>query len=108
MESLTLSHGVELCYRGITVDAVAPGSTETDMLNRRISAEMRRLTAATCPLGRLGRPEDIAEVVAFLCSDAAAWITGQVIGIDGGQLAGAPSLFRIASIARALKTVETT
>ncbi len=85
VESLTRSHAVELGPRGITVNAVAPGTTRTEMAAEVFPPDLLRQCAAATPLGGLGQPEKIAEVVAFLCSDAASWITGQVIGVDGGQ-----------------------
>jgi 3-oxoacyl-[acyl-carrier protein] reductase len=100
VESLTRSHAAELGRRGITVNAVAPGTTETAMSASGFSPEARDIIAATSPLGRMGQPEDVAQAVAFLCSDAAAWITGQVIGVDGGQLTSAKTLLQIFGIAR--------
>lgn len=84
LESLTRSHAIELGPRGITVNAVAPGLTETDMLAGVTPREAWGQLAAITALGRVGRPEDIASVVAFLASDDARWVTGQVIGADGG------------------------
>jgi 3-oxoacyl-[acyl-carrier protein] reductase len=84
VESLTLGFAVELGSRGIRVNAVAPAVTKTDMtagLPANMLAEEKRLT----PLGRLAEPEDVADVVAFLCSDAARWITGRSILVDGGR-----------------------
>lgn len=84
IESLTRSLASELGSRRITVNAVAPGLTETKMVED-IPQERRETALRTIALGRLGRPEDIAGVVALLVSDDAGWITGQVIHADGGQ-----------------------
>lgn len=76
----TRSLAQEVARRGITVNAVAPGLIETDMLeNAPIDAIMKMI-----PMRRLGRPEEVASLVAFLAGDDAAYITGQVIGINGG------------------------
>lgn len=69
---------------GITVNAVAPGVIETDMLNGLTAEEKAALADAT-PVGRLGSPEDVAGIVAYLASPAGAFVTGQVIGADGGM-----------------------
>lgn len=76
----------ELGPRGITVNAVAPGFVDTDANADwlRGNAEAQASTAAMSALGRVGRPEDIADVVAFLASDSGRWITGQVIDVSGG------------------------
>jgi 3-oxoacyl-[acyl-carrier protein] reductase len=84
VEALTRCHAAELGPRGITVNAVAPGFTESDMLDVALPAEARGGMIALTALGRLGRPEDIADVVAFLTSDDARWITGETIGASGG------------------------
>ncbi len=73
----------ELASRGITVNAVAPGFIQTDMTNK-LSDEQKAKLTQNIPMGRLGTPEDIAKVVAFLCSNDADYITGQVIAVDGG------------------------
>ncbi|WP_072744252.1 3-oxoacyl-[acyl-carrier-protein] reductase [Sporanaerobacter acetigenes] len=81
----TKSIAKELGSRGINVNAVAPGFVETDMtniLNDKIKDEMIN----GIPLKRAGKPEDIANVVAFLCSEKSDYITGQVINVDGGML----------------------
>ena len=80
---LTKSLAKELDPSGIRVNCIAPGVIETDMLSR-FSAEDKAELAASTPLGRLGTPEDVAETAAFLVSDRAAFLTGQVIGVDGG------------------------
>ena len=77
------SNSMEFGSRGITVNAVAPGFIDTDM-TAAMSEETRAKYAAQIPLGRLGQPEDVAKAVAFLASDDAKYITGQVIGVDGG------------------------
>jgi NAD(P)-dependent dehydrogenase (short-subunit alcohol dehydrogenase family) len=74
----------EVAPRGITVNLVSPGFTETAMLLANIDAAARRNLIETTPLGRLGQPEEIAEVVAFLVSDPARWINRQNIVADGG------------------------
>jgi 3-oxoacyl-[acyl-carrier protein] reductase len=70
----------ELGERKITVNAVAPGPTDTEM----VSQLSRDTAPAATPLGRLGDPEDIADVVAFLSSEDARWVNGQIIGVNGG------------------------
>ena len=81
---LTKSCAKELAARQITVNAVAPGFIETDM-TAALTDEVRADYVAAIPLRRMGRAEDVAEAVAFLASDKAAYITGQVLGVNGGM-----------------------
>ncbi|MDO4322879.1 MAG: 3-oxoacyl-[acyl-carrier-protein] reductase [Lachnospiraceae bacterium] len=74
----------ELASRGVTVNAVAPGYIDTDM-TAVLPDKVKEAVLAQIPLKRMGRPEDIAEAAAFLASDRAAYITGQVIQVDGGM-----------------------
>ena len=80
---LTRSLAMELAPSGIRVNCVAPGVIDTDMV-QVLGQETLRYLAAQTPLGRLGTPEDIAAAVAFLASDEASFITGQVLTADGG------------------------
>ncbi len=81
--ALTRSLAMELAPSGIRVNCVAPGVINTDMV-QVLGRETLRDLAEQTPLGRLGTPEDIAHAVAFLASDKASFITGQVLGADGG------------------------
>jgi 3-oxoacyl-[acyl-carrier protein] reductase len=80
----TRSISKEVASRGITVNAVAPGFIETDM-TAKLSEKQRQDLMTRIPLGYLGTPQDVAESIAFLASDEARYITGQVITIDGGM-----------------------
>lgn len=81
---LTKSAAREFASRGITVNAVAPGFIRTEM-TAVLSDKVKDTACAQIPLGKFGEPEDIAEAVAFLASDEARYITGQVINVDGGM-----------------------
>ncbi len=81
---LTKTMARELASRNITVNAVAPGFIDTDMTQAMTDAA-KEATLAQIPLKRMGTPTDIAETVAFLASDKASYITGQIISVDGGM-----------------------
>lgn len=81
---MTKSLAKELASRGITVNAVAPGYVDTDM-TAVLNDAQKEAILTQIPLGKIGTPQDIAEAVAFLASDRAAYITGQVISVDGGM-----------------------
>lgn len=83
MVGLTLSAAKELGSRGIRVNAVAPGFIDTDMTGV-LADEKKQEAVKAISLGRMGTAEEVAELVAFLASDAASYITGQVVRIDGG------------------------
>lgn len=80
---LTKSVARELAGRNVTCNAVAPGFIETDM-TAKLPEQVRERYGEQIPLGHLGRPEDVAALVSFLVSDAASYITGEVIRVDGG------------------------
>ncbi len=83
IEQFTRSLSRELGPRGITVNAVIPGLTDTDMISD-YPAAVRDMVARNTTLGRLGQPQDIADVVAFVASDDGRWITGQMLVANGG------------------------
>ncbi|MFC5421623.1 SDR family NAD(P)-dependent oxidoreductase [Bosea eneae] len=88
----TASQAKMLAKQGIRVNGVAPGSIEfpggTWEDRKTSNPELYRATLASIPFGRMGRPEEVAEVVLFLASDKASWVTAQTIVVDGGQLVG--------------------
>ena len=87
VKQLTVSMALALAPHGIRVNAIGPGSIATDMVMQLISSEeARRTVMSRTPMGRLGRPEEIAAVAAFLASDEASYITGETVIADGGRL----------------------
>lgn len=82
---LTKAAARELASRGITVNAIAPGFIETDMTNV-LSDKVKEASVSQIPLGHFGKPEDVAAAVAFLASEEAGYITGQVLHVDGGMV----------------------
>jgi 3-oxoacyl-[acyl-carrier protein] reductase len=81
---LTRALALEVASRGVTVNAVAPGFITTDMTSA-LPEKVREELATRIPLGRIGDPEDVADAVAYLCSDGAAYVTGQVLRVNGGM-----------------------
>ena len=81
---LTKSAAKELASRGITVNAIAPGFIKTDMTDV-LSDKVKENIAASIPMGKMGTTEDVAKAAAFLASDGAGYITGQVLSVDGGM-----------------------
>jgi len=82
--SFTLAAAKELGPRGIRVNAIAPGFIDTDLI-RGLPVEVRDRTVASIHLERIGRPEDVARAAVFMASDLSAYVTGQVLGVDGGM-----------------------
>jgi NAD(P)-dependent dehydrogenase (short-subunit alcohol dehydrogenase family) len=87
---LTRALALELARHGITVNCIPPGMIDTPMLRRAEAegdiANLEKLASRMIPVGRIGAPEEVAAMCAFLCSDAAAFVTGQVIGVNGGMV----------------------
>ena len=87
---LTKALALELAPHGITINCIPPGMIDTPMMRRAEAAgnvaKLEKMAARLIPVGRAGTPEDIAATCAFLCSDAAGFITGQVVGVNGGMV----------------------
>ena len=84
VEQLTRIFAREMGKRGITANAILPGPVDTELFRTgKTSADIERM-AAMSALGRIGTAEDVAQVVLFLVSDEAAWVNGQMIGVNGG------------------------
>jgi NAD(P)-dependent dehydrogenase (short-subunit alcohol dehydrogenase family) len=89
VEGLTKCAALEAAASGVRVNAVAPGPTDTGMLDRFTVTEQKKAAlASSVPLGRAGQPQEIARAIVFLASDAALFITGQIVSVDGGKSAG--------------------
>lgn len=89
LEGLTKVAALDYAAHGIRVNAIAPGPILTDNL-ARMGADAQEAAAAAMPVGRIGQPDEVAAAAVWLCSDAAAFVTGHTLVIDGGKLAGAP------------------
>ena len=81
---MTKALAQEVASRGITVNAVAPGFVATAMTDKLSEQQRAKLTDAI-PLGRIGKPEDVAAAVAYLASDEAGWVTGATLHVNGGM-----------------------
>lgn len=86
VESLVRSMAKELSGRGVRVNAVAPGPVDTDLFNAGKTEEAKQRMAAFSPFNRIGKPQEVAEVVRFLASDQASWVQGQVVQPNGGMV----------------------
>jgi len=86
VEGMARSMAKELAGRGVRVNCVAPGPVDTDLFHAGKTEEVKARSAAMSPFNRIGRPEEVAEVVAFVASDAASWVQGQVIQPNGGMV----------------------
>ncbi len=85
VEAFTRVWAAELGARGITVNSVSPGTVETERLQAQLTPEMRQSFIEKTPLARIGQPEDIADIVAFLCSEDGRWLTAQNLLASGGM-----------------------
>ena len=88
IEQMTRVLAKDLGKRGITVNAIAPGPTGTDLFYQGKSEELIKHLASTNPIGRLGTPEDIAKVTGFLATEKSGWVNGQILRANGGMTVG--------------------
>lgn len=86
IEGFSMSLAKELGSRGITVNTVLPGATDTEMFANAAPPEMKKMVAQMSPFGRIGQPSDVADIVVFLASEEARWLTGQSIHATGGAV----------------------
>lgn len=86
MNGLTKTAALEYAEQGIRINAVCPGAIQTPMIDRFVGTESqeRKDLIAAHPIGRLGRPEEVAEAIVWLCSEKSSFITGQILAVDGG------------------------
>ena len=90
VEGMTRAMAVELSPRGVRVNCIAPGFIETDMSARALNGDKERMqkVLSRTPMGKLGKPVNIADAALFLASDSASYITGMVLAVDGGNSIG--------------------
>ena len=85
IEQMTRALSKDLARKGIMVNAVSPGPTATDLFMKGKSEQVLKTIAGFNPQGRIGKPEEIADAVAILSSEASSWVTGQVLRVNGGH-----------------------
>ena len=89
VEGITKSAALESAASGVRVNAVAPGPIDTGMLDRFTSSPQKKAALVSkVPLGRAGKPDEVARAIVFLASASASFMTGQIVGVDGGKAAG--------------------